>query len=198
MFKKLIGILYLFFSAYTSTAQGSIDSFPLLQNLSSFELVPVQDQDNTPGHLSKKPLSLFIFLSSECPLCQNYALAIRQLKARFNDQVNFYGIFPGNAYTQADIHSFEKKYKTGIGLYLDESKKLTRYLNATVTPQVILLNNNENQVYSGAIDDWVQGLGKKKQRASQHYLQDAIEQSLQSVIVKTARTKAFGCKINDY
>ena len=59
-------------------------------------------------------------------------------------------------------------------------------------------NNGGNLLYTGAIDDWVQALGKKRVKASKNYLLDAIEQTLRAEGVTIRKTKAFGCKINDY
>ncbi len=59
-------------------------------------------------------------------------------------------------------------------MIIDKNKKLTKYIAATVTPEVMLLNGNGEMIYSGAIDDWIQELGKQKLKASRYYLQDAI------------------------
>jgi hypothetical protein len=74
---------------------------------------------------------------------------------------------------------------------------LTRYLQATVTPQVVLIDSVGNLVYKGAIDDWIVGLGKKKEKITMHYAADAIKQYLQLMPVTVKSTKAYGCKIND-
>jgi len=60
------------------------------------------------------------------------------------------------------------------------------------------LNKKGEVVYKGAIDDWVQDLGKQKLTVSKHYLQDAINASLNNKEVTVKRTKAIGCLINDY
>ena len=145
-----------------------------------------------------KSLSLFIFLSPECPLCQNYTKTIHQLQEKFKKQVNIYGIIPGKAYSITEITAFENKYHTTFKILIDANQKFTHYLKATTTPQAILLDNKSNLVYTGAIDDWIQGLGKKKLQVTQRYVQDALEQSLDSGYLKIKKTRVFCCKINDY
>lgn len=165
--------------------------------IASFELLDINQQKNTRINPDEKPLSLFLFLSPECPLCQNYTLTINGLQQKFN-QLNVYGIIPGNAYTVEDAVNFQNKYHTRFKILIDSKLKFTHYLKATITPQAILLDSKGNLLYTGAIDDWVQGLGKKRTRATRNYVQDAIEQTLQQTPVKVQKMKAFGCKINDY
>ena len=198
MCKGLISILCFIFSSACVKAQEGSDSFYKIKDLSSFELLAVAHKKTERIVTTSKPLSLFIFLSPECPLCQNYTKTLQQLRTKYNGEVNMYGIIPGGAYTIDDVNSFEKKYTTGFILYIDKTKQLTRYLGAVATPQAILTDQDGVIMYSGAIDDWVQGLGKKRIKASKHYLQDAIGQSLRYEQVRIKTTKAFGCKINDY
>ena len=195
MRRKMLILSWLTCSAFAVLAQAQQDSFPAFQSLASSALVQVSAERQA---LSPKGFSVFIFLSPECPLCQNYSSVIRSLKEKFHAQVNFYGIFPGTAYTRADIQSFEEKYKTAVPMFLDSKFRFTRYVQATATPQVILLAEDGRLLYSGAIDDWMAAPGKKRVKANTHYLEDALEEVLVSGDVTLKRTKAIGCKINDY
>ena len=62
----------------------------------------------------------------------------------------------------------------------------------------MLLNRSGEMIYSGAIDDWIQELGKQKSKASKHYLQDAIAAGLSNKNIAVKKTIAYGCLINDY
>ncbi len=198
MRKRIFIIICLVFTAYCLYAQVLYDSLTSFNKIETFKLVAVNQQKNTFIHLNDKSLSLFIFLSPECPLCQNYTKIINQLQEQFKTQVAIYGIVPGNAYTSKELLTFSDKYLTTFNILIDTKQLLTRYLNATVTPQAILLDSKGNLIYTGAIDDWAQGQGKKKINASQHYIKDAIQQSLQSADVTIKKTTAYGCKINDF
>ena len=198
MYKKLIIILFLLLSFVGLQAQTDAQFSRQFNKSSSFKLLNVSQRKTSGIGTDDKSLSLFVFLSPECPLCQNYSKTLRELQGKFGQQVNLYGIFPGNAYSLTEVLAFEKKYRTGFSLFIDQKKQLTHYLQAVITPQAILLDSKGNLLYTGAIDDWVQSLGKTKIKPSNNYLQDAIEQSLRSGEVKVRKTKAFGCKINDY
>ena len=198
MRKRIFIIIGLFFTAYCLHAQVSYDSLTSFNKIETFKLVATNQQKNTFIHLGDKPLSLFIFLSPECPLCQNYTKIINQLQEQFKTQVAIYGIVPGNTYTLKELSAFRDKYLITFNLLIDTKKLLTQYLNASVTPQAILLDSKGNLIYTGAIDDWAQGQGKTKIKTSQHYVNNAIQQSLQSADITIKKTTAYGCKINDF
>ncbi len=145
-----------------------------------------------------KPLTLFIFLSPECPLCQNYSTTLNKLCRQYAANVQMYGIIPGKAYTIDDVKKFAHQYKISFPILIDANKKLTACLHASVTPQVILLNNKNVLLYKGAIDNWVQSLGRQRVNVTEFFLQDALQQSTSNKTVLVKRTKAVGCSINDY
>ncbi|MFD2599306.1 redoxin domain-containing protein [Sphingobacterium corticis] len=141
-----------------------------------------------------KPVAV-IFLSPECPLCQNYTQTINQLHQQYNQQIEFIGIFPGKAYGSADIKQFAAKYKIAMALYQDPNFQFTRALEATVTPSVALYDKGGLQ-YFGAIDNALRELGKKRVVVTELYLQDAIASLLQNKPISVKKTVAKGCFIN--
>lgn len=143
-------------------------------------------------------LSLYILLSPECPLSQNYTKTLNQLNSEYQGSVVFTGVVPGKTYSSKEVKRYLSEYKVNFKVVRDRSKHLTEKLHATVTPEVILMDKNENILYRGAIDDWAVSLGKKKISPTIPYLKNAIEQAVngEQVIVKS--TKPVGCLINDY
>ncbi len=197
MYRTVVSILFLSFFLTAGNAQpvGSPMFFPAVN---TFKVTDVQLQKDVVISKADKHLLLFVFMSPECPLCQNYTKIINGIQKQYNQQVEVYAIVPGVAYTAKDITVFQKKYHTSFSFFIDKKMALTKYLQATVTPQVILLDNKMQLVYTGAVDNWAISVGKKRAQASQHYLADAIEQSIRKMPVSIASTKPVGCKINDY
>ena len=157
--------------------------------------------NNQSGHLlntASEKICLFIFLSPECPLCKNYSTTLNTLYQQFGKDILFYGIIPGNAYSSKEVKAFSTNYQISFPLLIDSSKSLSNYLQASITPQVILLNRKQYLLYKGAIDNWAVSLGKQRLKPTQFYLKDAIEESLQDKPIAIKRTQAVGCKINDY
>ena len=200
MWFKLFLLIIFLSSVHRLSAQQTNDSVLNFSTITSFQVTHIAQNETTATKffLSGKPLQLFIFLSPECPLSKNYTVTLNKLFQQYNKEVEFYGCISGKGFSTAEIGSFINTYKIAFPLFVDETKKFTNYITATVTPEVILLNNKGQIVYKGAIDDWVQDLGKQKLTVSKYYLQDAINASLSNKEVTVKRTKAYGCLINDY
>lgn len=196
MEKRIVFILLIVLAPLIMFSQEPEKNF--FPAIGSFQLLDVVKQKNIVIPADHKRLSLFIFLSPECPICQNYTKTLKELQQQFKQDVQLFAIVPGKAYSVADINEFEKKYQTGFKYLIDTKQHLTKYLGAYVTPQAILLNSKFQLMYTGAIDDWAVAPGNKRLYASQHYLADAIKQTLKSTPVVVAKTKAVGCRINDY
>lgn len=200
---KITGI-FIFFMLITIGnrlhAQVQNDSVFTSAALASYKLKDARTSKNMSITKTKaaKPLLLFIFLSPECPLCKNYAPVFNDVKKKFDESVAMVGIIPGRTYTGAAVTSYASKYQLSFPLLIDPLKKLTNYLHAAITPEVILLNERYELVYKGAIDNRVKQLGAKRWQATEYYLTDAISQYLQHASVVVKRVKATGCLINDF
>lgn len=143
-------------------------------------------------------ISVFIFLSETCPICQNQTLTLRQLYNDFSDKgISFTGVFPNLEFSsKQSIDMFGKKYKIDFALTRDEEQKLTKRYSTTTTPEVIVLNNQSNQVlYRGKVDNSFEAIGKKRQVITEHYLRWALESVLSGQPVQTTETKPVGCFI---
>lgn len=140
---------------------------------------------------------VFVFLSPECPLSENYTLTLSKLKDEFeNIDVAFYYVFPGTFYPRPQIEQFVKVYglpKSSI--YYDPEYKLRDYCSATITPEVFIIDQLGAIHYRGAIDNWAITLGKQRQVISEHYLFDAITQLSSEQVITIAKTRAVGCII---
>ena len=145
---------------------------------------------------SSNVLTVIYFLSPECPLCINYTLSLRQLDEHFgNDSLEFYGIFSKEWYFPQEVDEFTRKYGLAFTMLFDSDKALAATLNATVTPEVFVLNSRSEIVYSGKIDNWVNDLGKKKLEVSDHYLENALNSYLQGKEIGPKHTEPIGCLI---
>ena len=192
-------VLFLAIGLYVSLRLPAQDGLAY-GNISSYSLLDVNTEKTL--HLDKasdgKKLSLFVFLSPECPLCQNYSTLLNSLRSLYAGQVDQYGVIPGAGYSTKEVRTFGQKYRITFPLLIDDSKKFTHYLQATITPEVILLGPKDELLYKGAIDNLLQDLGKRRLKATKNYLQDAIEASLHNKVVPVNQTKAVGCLINDF
>lgn len=196
----VIAILLLGNAFHQLSAQTVNDSVFSAAVIQSSKLLGIGNTkiNNLPQLKGAKPLLLLAFLSPECPICNNYMPVLNELEKQFAGSVQFAGIVPGRTYSADTVKAFSIKHKLGFPVYIDSQKKLTNYLHASITPEVILLNEKYELVYKGAIDNRVKQLGIKRWQATAFYLSDAITKYLQHTSIAIKRVKATGCLINDF
>jgi peroxiredoxin len=165
-------------------------------NAQQITLYGTKGERTTDSQLMEGKATVFYFLSPECPLCQSYSLTIKQLFERFSTKgIHMVGIIPGTDYTNLDISTFKHHYGLPIPLWKDEAFKLAKKYNATITPEVVVVDAKGKVLYQGRIDNWAYELAKKRKVITEHNLQDALENIIQNKPVRVPRTKAVGCYI---
>lgn len=146
--------------------------------------------------LTANKASVFIFLSPDCPMCQNYSLTLNQLFDKYKtDGVKFYGVFPGKNFDQSEIETYIKTYDLKPDLLMDEDKHLSTFLGAKVTPEAFVIDRMGNILYKGSIDNWMYEPGQKRTLITEHYLEDALQAIASNTTIKTISTEAKGCLI---
>lgn len=137
---------------------------------------------------------VLVWLSSDCPLSQKYTLVLRKLSEQHDkDSISFLAIFPSNS--KKEIKAFIKKYHLTFAAQADKERKLTKQYEATITPEVVLLDHHGQIFYRGAIDNQATALGKFMPSATENYLQNAIEQLIVGHPCTLAKTTPIGCII---
>lgn len=140
--------------------------------------------------------TILVMLSPECPLCQNYAATIAKLKLKY-PKIHFYGIVPGKSYGINEVAEFVSKYKINFPVLIDKNKQLTQYIQATTTPEALVIDRMGAVPYRGLIDNWAVSLGQKRQVITEHYLEEALAELNANKINSYKETKPVGCLIND-
>lgn len=164
-------------------------------NWTDLKLSWLSGEDVSLSSLSSNQ-TVFIFISPECPLCQNYTVKINQLIQRHqSDSLLFTGVVSGTFYPDNEINQFVRKYNLELPVLLDPEFKLARALGAEITPEVFYTAPGGEIIYQGAIDDWAISLGQKRLRAENEYLEAAIDAFQQNKVISPAKTKAVGCFI---
>ncbi|WP_341835104.1 redoxin domain-containing protein [Chitinophaga pollutisoli] len=141
--------------------------------------------------------TVVVLLAPDCPLCKNYAPALRELQQQLPD-VKMYGIVPGKAYTPAMVQEYARQYGISFPLLLDDELAAAKALKGIATPEAFFFSQRGALVYRGLIDDRMAGLGKKRRVVTERYLENAILRNRAGLAVTNSRTEPIGCLINDY
>lgn len=164
--------------------------------LFTFTLKTINGAEFPLQQLSANKASVFIFLSPDCPMCQNYSLTINQLCDKYNMHgVKFYGVFPGLNFDKTEIETYINTYKLKPDLLMDKDKYLSTFFGAKVTPETFVIGKMGNILYKGSIDNWMYEPGQKRTLITAHYLDDALQAITSNTTIKTISTEAKGCLI---
>ncbi|MEZ4947476.1 MAG: redoxin domain-containing protein [Cyclobacteriaceae bacterium] len=137
---------------------------------------------------------VILFLGTDCPITQKYIARIKEIVKKFESTTDFYGVFP-EQFSMKEIRKFKKEYKVSIHFLRDDKMVMAQYLEATVTPEVFLLDKNLDLQYKGAIDNWFYELGKNRRNTTEQYLIDALTALNQNEKPPLQQTEAIGCFI---
>jgi len=193
---KLFKVFFrLFFFFTVALAPLWIQAQENLVSAKKFKTIRLTNLSGKESHINLDRAVVIVFLSPECPLCKNYLPGLVKLQ-NANKELNFYGIIPGTSYSLKDINELKKEFGINFDLLTDPSKQLSKYLGATTTPEVFLINEMGAVTYSGLIDNWASSLGQKRLVITEKYLEQAIKEQLNGKQT-SKKTIPVGCLIND-
>jgi hypothetical protein len=142
-------------------------------------------------------LMILAVLSTECPLSRNQVFTLNRLLAD-SLGVEVVGVVPrigGHDSDRAVLERFQQETGAQFPIIGDPTLSRTHSLGATVTPEVFLVDTAGTILYSGAVDDWMVTLGRKRPTPTQHYLRDAIIAYRAGQPITTSHVPAVGCLI---
>ena len=145
-----------------------------------------------------KGLTVYIFLSETCPICQSVTIELKKLHQQFSPlQVEFIGLFPDGILSDAQTRvAFGKKYGLSFPLRSDSGQVLTRKFHAEITPEVVVVDNvTETILYRGKVDNSFASLGKRRTVVTEHYLRTALESWMAGKKILLSETQPVGCII---
>jgi len=138
---------------------------------------------------------VFFMLDPECPLCKSYSKTINKIHTKYKHAIDFYGIFSQKVFLKEKAYSFIQKNQLDMTLIADTNHILVNFLDARVTPECFLTDENLEIIYRGLIDDWIKEIGRKGQSINNKYLENSINSHLNAESIETKHTKAIGCII---
>jgi peroxiredoxin len=145
-----------------------------------------------------KGLTVYIFLSESCPICQSVTTELKKLHQQFGPlQVEFIGLFPDGILSDAQTRqAFGKKYGLSFPLQPDSGQVLTKKFKAEITPEVVVVSNEtETIIYRGKVDNSFASLGKRRTIVTEHYLRNALESWTAGKKILLSVTQPVGCII---
>ena len=131
-------------------------------------------------------------------MSKRYAPELARIGKEFESKgVKFWLIFPDRSETTANVRQTIADYHFPGTPLLDPHHQLVRESHAETAPEAAVFNKAGKLVYHGRIDDLYVDIGKSRQTAQVHDLEDAIDAVLDGKPVRQAETHAVGCSLAD-
>lgn len=148
------------------------------------------------GQNDGTPQALIVFMAPECPICRYYTPLLKSLKATTLQRQGFLVL----AFTTGDSSSvaqFERVYQTGWRLlWGKQAKELANLYQASVTPELVVLNVNNELLYRGRVNEAFVSPGRRRPiiRVSEI---DSFSKAIQeNKEIKMPFQPAIGCLMN--
>ncbi len=154
-------------------------------------------QNQTLKEPSEKVTEVYIFLEEDCRISQFYTNTLNDLHQQFaSEHIIFTGVFPSQTTKPEDITDFKKKYKIPFDLIFDERQVLTKKFEATITPEVVVYQPDEEKIiYKGRIDDSYFRVGKRRNVVTANELKVVLDCIKNKHPIKVPWKDAIGCYI---
>ncbi len=180
-----------------SSADGSADRGSLVAPL---RLYDSNNQLVEPFRISADTTAtVFLFISSDCPVSNRYAPELRRLYEAFAPRgVRFWLVYPNPADSLDVVRRHLGAFAYPMSALRDPAHMLVKRAKATVTPEAAVFDNRGQLTYRGRIDNRYASLGLERPAPTQHDLDDALTSTLASTRVAQPVTAAVGCFIADF
>ncbi len=150
-----------------------------------------------PFHAAGGKVVVLVFVRTDCPVSNRYAPTIQRLSAAHAGKAAFWLVYPSKLESAEAIRKHELEYGYKIPALRDPQHVLVKESLAQTTPEAAVFDANRKLVYHGRIDNLYEDIGRSRNAATTHELEDAISAALSGKSLAANATHAVGCYISD-
>ncbi len=156
----------------------------------------INKQATIQDYLKSDSLAVFLFFTTDCPVCLSYVDFIQQFSSNIeNKQIPFFLVFCGNS-RFGELKRFKKRYGISCLWLEDKHFDLAKYLQASTFPEIFIFDSRHRTVkYHGKIDNRFERVGQRRNIVTESYFQDALLAVLNGNSLVTTYTPPVGCFI---
>ncbi len=145
---------------------------------------------------SQSRATVFVFISTTCPIANAYQPRLRELQKEFAGHgIGFVQVVADPNATKEKLEQHRREYDIQSVLVLDQEQRLARALTAKVTPEAIVVDGRGYVRYRGRIDNQYATFGKKRPSPTVEDLKIVLDALIHNRVIETVETTAVGCRI---
>lgn len=187
--KKIISLFAIVAIYFISVAACATSSSP--GKIEDFKLRDTNGNEHSLSDYKDSKAIVVLFIATECPVSNDYNSRMEKI---FNDYKEkgfaFLGINSNKAESVDRIKEHAEDNQLTFTILKDEKNIIADKFEASVTPEVYVLNNNFDVLYHGRIDN-----ARDESEVVSKDLENALNEILSGKEVSKKETKAFGCTI---
>lgn len=187
---RILTVIFVF--TLISGTFADADTVKMDKEAPNFTLKDAMDKAHSLKDLSReKKATVVMFISTECPVSNDYNERIIALYNDYKDQsVQFIGINSNRNESVEEIAEHNKTNQFSFLVLKDLGNEIADKFGARRTPEVYLLDEKRILRYRGAIDN-------SQKKPETHYLRETLDLVVAGKEIPEDRkkTKAFGCTI---
>lgn len=162
-----------------------------ITKIENFTLPDVGDNLHSLDGFKDSKAIVLMFIATQCPVSNDYNERIAKLSKDYSNKgISFIGINSNKQESVDEIRDHSKKNKFNFLVLKDNDNIIADKLNASVTPEIYVLNSEFEVLYHGRIDD-----SRRTNEVKANDLINALDNILAGEEVIVKKTKAFGCTI---
>lgn len=167
-------------------------STPTLQDASGLQHTPLQGESGD--------VVVVVFSSTDCPIANAMAPDLeRAHKEAAESGARFYLVHARRDLTTEPVRTHAKKYALTMPVLVDRDHALVEALNASVTPEAVVLRfsdpNDYEILYQGSVNNLYSSVGNRRKDISEYHLRDAIRVAAAGGTPDVKSRPPFGCYI---
>lgn len=133
---------------------------------------------------------VIIFISTKCPISNDYNARMAKLFKEFGNDFSFIGINSNKTEDVKEIKDHAEDNDLKFVILKDKNNIIADQFSASFTPEVYVLDNGYAQLYHGRIDD-----SRRIDDVEKDDLRNVLNEIKEGKEVSVKETKAFGCTI---
>ena len=160
------------------------------------EFKDLAGRQQTPLVARDRKASVLFFVLPDCPISNAYAPEMKRIAEEYaKKDVATFVVYVDPDLTEEAARKHAMDYGYACPVIRDSTLQLVQATGVTIAPEVCVVGPDCARLYRGRIDNLYAGLGKRRPKATQHDLRDALDAVLSGKPVPQETTSAIGCYI---
>jgi len=165
---------------------------------------PTSTASTTPAAAvpnSSPRATVWLFISTDCPICNNYQPELERLRARYTPLgVDFIGVYAEVPVSAGEVADHIRQFAIAYPTVVDEDHAIRKRFGVHFVPEVVVTAGGRDAtidplafLYRGRIDDQYPERGSRRPSATTHDLNDALRDITQGKAPAARVTTPVGC-----